>query len=96
MKQSTGTENYLKERERDYDLVKRENSILKEENKILRGVMIQKLNQVEKDSLLQLVDLQRQRIDNLEREYDLLIEKYDKMASDLTSSSLASSSGGDL
>lgn len=34
---------------------------------------------MEKEPLLELLDLQRQRIDNLEREYDNLYFDYDKL-----------------
>ena len=57
----------------DHDMLRRENKILKEENKLLRTEVLKRATRVENRELLQLIDLQRQRIDNLEREYDILL-----------------------
>jgi|LauGreDrversion4_2_1035121.scaffolds.fasta_scaffold599448_1 hypothetical protein len=56
----------------DYHMLKRENQILKEENKILRGEVINRFRRsgMEQADIVQVMQLQRQRIDNLEREYD--------------------------
>lgn len=64
---------------KDYDLLKRENEILKQENKLLRGEVLKRIEKMDKEPLLELLDLQRQRIDNLEREYDNLYFDYDKL-----------------
>ena len=39
--------------------------------------MITKFEKMDKDQLMQLLDLQRQRIDNLEREFDNLMRDYE-------------------
>ncbi|TNV72130.1 hypothetical protein FGO68_gene2615 [Halteria grandinella] len=57
----------------DYHMLKRENQIIKQENKLLRDQVISRASKLDKGELMQLVDLQRQRIDNLEREYDALV-----------------------
>jgi hypothetical protein len=59
----------------DYHMLKRENQILKEENKILRAEVINRFrrNGMDQSDMVQLMELQRMRIDNLEREYDQLM-----------------------
>jgi hypothetical protein len=68
---------YFEERMLDYDMLKRENKILKEENKLLRNEILKRTDKMEKTELLQLLEFQRMRIDNLEREYDNLVSKKD-------------------
>lgn len=68
----TGT-TFFEDRMLDYDHLKRENKILKEENKLLRNEILKRTNTMEKTELLQLLEFQRMRIDNLEREYDHLM-----------------------
>ncbi|CDW77043.1 UNKNOWN [Stylonychia lemnae] len=57
-------------------MLKRENSILKQENKLLRGEIIKRTDKMEQTELLQLLEFQRMRIDNLEREYDNLMRQF--------------------
>jgi hypothetical protein len=62
----------------DYHMLKRENQILKEENKLLRSEVLRRLTtnpSMSQSDLVDLVSLQRMRIDNLEREYDQLLAK---------------------
>lgn len=63
----------MEERMIDYDMIKRENKILREENKLLRNEIIKRTQKMEKTELVQLLEFQRMRIDNLEREYDSLL-----------------------
>jgi hypothetical protein len=42
---------------RDYDMLKRENEIIKKENKLLRGEVIKKFDKMEKDALVELLTL---------------------------------------
>jgi hypothetical protein len=59
-------------------MLKRENAILREENKVLRNEIIRRTSKMEQSQLLELLGLQRLRIDNLEREYDALVaQMYD-------------------
>jgi hypothetical protein len=53
-------------------MIKRENQILREENKLLRTEILKRTNRMERNELMQLLEFQRMRIDNLEREYDAL------------------------
>lgn len=55
---------------------KRENQILREENALLRGEILKRTSKMEKNELLQLLELQRKRIDNLEREYDAIVLQF--------------------
>ena len=48
---------YMEERMLDYDLLKRENSILKEENKLLRNEILKRTDKMEKTELIQLLEL---------------------------------------
>ena len=64
---------FFEDRMLDYDMIKRENQILKEENKLLRGEILKRTDKMEKTELLQLLEFQRKRIDNLEREFDNVI-----------------------
>ena len=59
-------QNYLEERMVDYHMLKRENQILKEENKLLRGEVINRFRRsgMEQSEIVQLIELQRMRIDN--------------------------------
>ena len=43
----------------DYDMLKRENKILREENKLLRNEVLKRTAKMEKTEILQLMDLQR-------------------------------------
>lgn len=43
---------YFEERMLDYDMLKRENSILKQENKLLRGEIIKRTDKMEQTELL--------------------------------------------
>lgn len=63
----------MEERMIDYDMIKRENKILREENKLLRNEILKRTQKMEKTELVQLLEFQRMRIDNLEREYDSLL-----------------------
>eukprot|EP00347_Sterkiella_histriomuscorum_P009026 403342813 len=67
----------MEERMLDYDMLKRENKILKEENKLLINEIIKRTQKMEQTELLQLLEFQRQRIDNIEREYDTLLSRGD-------------------
>ena len=57
---------FLEERMVDYHMLKRENQILKEENKLLRGEVINRFRRsgMEQSEIVQLIELQRMRIDN--------------------------------
>ena len=69
---------FFEERLLDYHMIKRENQILRQENQLLRNEILKRTNRMEKTELLQLLEFQRMRIDNLEREYDqLIISKQD-------------------
>jgi len=59
-------QNFLEERMVDYHMLKRENQILKEENKLLRGEVINRFRKsgMEQSEIVQLIELQRMRIDN--------------------------------
>lgn len=57
----------------DYDLLKRENKILKEENKLLRNEILKRTDKMEKTELVQLLEFQRMRIDNLETEFEFVM-----------------------
>ncbi len=47
----------MEDRMLDYDMIKRENKILKEENKLLRGEILKRTDKMEKTELVQLLDL---------------------------------------
>lgn len=46
----------MEERMMDYDMLKRENAILKQENKLLRGEIIKRTEKMEQTELLQLLE----------------------------------------
>jgi hypothetical protein len=51
------TRSFMEDRMLDYDMIKRENKILKEENKLLRGEILKRTDKMEKTELVQLLDL---------------------------------------
>ena len=50
------TPSYFEEWLLDYDMIKRENKILKEENKLLRNEILKRTDKMAKDELLQLLE----------------------------------------
>ena len=75
MPEKLAPKNYLEERFLDYHLIKRENQILREENRLLRNEVLKRTTKMEQTPMVELMGLQRLRIDNLEREYDSLVNQ---------------------
>lgn len=65
-------------KERDAEYLFRENAILKKENSFLTEQLIDKNTDIEA-TIMEVITLQRERIDNLENEYDALYDKYEEL-----------------
>ena len=89
-------DSYLKERERDLEMVKKENQILRNDNYLYRDALVSKTQKIDNPMIMEIVNLQRMRIDNLEREYDELVQKYDSVMTIKTNTATSSQSPHDI